>query len=61
VKIGKTSTLLSDLVPLCPNCHRAVHYAYSDYLKKMSKDDFDDAKEAIYCYENAKKQYMLSK
>jgi hypothetical protein len=60
VKIGKTSTLLSDLVPLCPNCHRAVHYAYSDYLKKMSKDDFDDAKEAIYCYENAKKQYILS-
>ena len=59
VKIGKISTLLSDLVPLCPNCHRAVHYAYSNHLKKMSKDDFADEKEARYCYENAKKQYML--
>ena len=57
VRIGKTSTSFSDLAPLCPNCHRAVHYAYSEYLKKCDKEDFDDAEEAMACYNDTKKWY----
>lgn len=57
LKIGKTSTLLSDLVPLCPNCHRAVHNAYSIFLKDNAQDDFKNADEARRCYDDAKKQY----
>ena len=58
VRIGKTSTSFSDLVPVCPNCHRAIHYGYGSYLKTAGKSDFDDETEARSCYGNLKSQYI---
>ena len=60
IRIGKQSTSLVDLVPLCPNCHRAVHYAYSKYLKNSKKEDFENPDDAKSCYESAKKEYICT-
>jgi 5-methylcytosine-specific restriction endonuclease McrA len=48
-------TNLTDLVPLCPTCHRAVHRYYAMWLKANGRKDFADAKEARAVYEAAKK------
>ena len=58
IRIGKKSTSFDDLVPVCPNCHKAVHYGYDIYLKAHGKSDFDDETEAKNCYDALKAQYM---
>jgi 5-methylcytosine-specific restriction endonuclease McrA len=50
-------TVLSDLVPLCPTCHRAVHRYYDKYLTDHARKDFLDVVEARATYDQAKKDY----
>lgn len=47
-------TVLTDLVALCPTCHRAVHRFYAKWLKDMGKKDFQDTNEAREAYEAAR-------
>lgn len=39
-------TVLTDLLPVCPTCHRAIHRFYTGWLKSHNKRDFDDIAEA---------------
>ncbi|ODT79161.1 MAG: HNH endonuclease [Pelagibacterium sp. SCN 64-44] len=50
-------TVLSDLVPLCPTCHRAIHRFYDKYLGEKGRKDFLDGDEARAAYDDAKKEY----
>jgi hypothetical protein len=50
----KDGTVLTDLVALCPTCHRAVHRYYATWLKAKKMKDFADAKVARLVYEEAK-------
>lgn len=47
-------TVLTDLVAVCPTCHRAVHRFYARWLKNNGRKDFADAKEARAVYDAAK-------
>ncbi len=49
-----TGTVLTDLVALCPTCHRAVHLWYAKWLKEAGRKDFVDAAEARQVYDEAK-------
>lgn len=51
-------TNLSDLVAVCPTCHRAAHRFYASWLKGEGRKDFADAKEARLVYESAKSERM---
>jgi len=53
-------TSLSDLVALCPTCHRAVHRYYSKWLKAGGRKDFTDADEARAVYDAAKKDRKIA-
>lgn len=54
VAVGSSGTSLSDLVPLCPTCHRAVHAYYRTVLKAARTDDFRDKAAAVATYQAAK-------
>lgn len=56
VRTLETGTSLSDMVGLCPSCHRAVHSYYSKWLKENSVEDFRNRKEAMDVYLNAIKE-----
>ena len=47
-------TMLEDLVPICPTCHRAIHRFYDGYLQAKSKQDFLNENEAQSVYKLAK-------
>lgn len=47
-------TSLSDVVGLCPNCHRSIHSYYKNWLDKNGLDDFRNANEAKEIYAQAK-------
>jgi hypothetical protein len=49
---------LSNLVPLCPTCHRAVHALYRIELKNLGIDDFPDKATAERTYSKAKAQKL---
>ena len=49
-------TSLSDMVGLCPSCHRAIHSYYSKWLKANNKEDFESKKEAMNVYLDAIKE-----
>ena len=49
-------TILSDLMPVCPTCHRAVHRYYAKWLKSAGRKDFADANEARTVYDAAKSE-----
>ncbi|MCK5679611.1 HNH endonuclease [bacterium] len=51
---SRTGTMLEDLSPICPTCHRAIHRYYDDYLKSNNKKDFDNKDEAQEIYFQAK-------
>lgn len=56
VRTLETGTSLSDMVGLCPSCHRAIHSYYSKWLKENSIEDFRSKKEAMDVYLNAIKE-----
>jgi len=51
---SRTGTMLDDLVPVCPTCHRAIHRFYDGHLKVETRKDFLNEKEARYIYAKAK-------
>ena len=51
---SRKGTMLEDLVPICPTCHRAIHQFYDGYLKAESKQDFLNETEAQSIYNLAK-------
>lgn len=51
---SKTGTMLDDLVPVCPTCHRAIHRFYDGHLKAETRKDFLNEKEAREIYAQAK-------
>ncbi|EEZ2790506.1 HNH endonuclease [Escherichia coli] len=57
VRVQGNSTLLNDLVGLCPSCHKAVHQYYRNFLRDEGKSDFASKEEANEVYERAKSLY----
>jgi hypothetical protein len=53
-------TSFTDLVPLCPNCHRSVHVYYLTWLKDRSLEDFSTAVDAKNAYQTAKSLIRLN-
>lgn len=51
---SKKGTMLEDLTPVCPTCHRAIHRYYDEYLKSEGRKDFS-------CESEAKEIYMRAK
>lgn len=51
---SRKGTMLDDLAPICPTCHRAVHRYYDDYLKTEGRKDFACESEAKAVYLRAK-------
>ena len=51
---SRTGTMLDDLVPICPTCHRAIHRFYDGHLKNVARKDFLDKQEAQDIYVEAK-------
>jgi len=52
--VSGTGTLLTDVVPLCPTCHRAVHSYYRVWLNNHAQKDFASRIEATGVYSEAK-------
>lgn len=52
----ETGTALTDMVGLCPSCHRAIHAYYSKWLKSNNREDFESKKEAMQVYLDAIKE-----
>ncbi len=51
---SRKGTLLEDLVPVCPTCHRAIHRYYDGHLKAVTRKDFLNQQEARDIYAKAK-------
>lgn len=49
-------TTSSNVVGICPTCHRAIHNYYKKWLNLHCKDDFDSFEEAKSVYDEAKLQ-----
>lgn len=47
-------TVLTDLVAICPTCHRAIHRFYAKWMKTNGRKDFSDGSEARMIYDQAK-------
>lgn len=56
--ITAKGTSLSDVVGLCPSCHRSVHLYYNKWLKSKKEDDFKNRDQAIEVYNEAKVQFV---
>ncbi|HHX8512243.1 TPA: HNH endonuclease [Vibrio diabolicus] len=54
----KVGTSVSDLVGLCPNCHRATHSYYRKYLKENGLEDFLDEEQAKNVYQQLKSDFQ---
>ena len=50
IRTLESGTSITDMVGLCPSCHRAIHSYYSKWLKANSVDDFRSKKEAMEVY-----------
>lgn len=56
-RVEASGTTFDDLVPVCPNCHRAIHRFYDVWLDDNKKKDFKDTKEARAVYLEMKNQF----
>lgn len=54
LRIENRSTSLSELVGICPNCHKAAHLFYKRWLDDHKQDDFNSHQEARAVYAAAK-------
>lgn len=59
IAVGARATLLTDVVPLCPTCHRAVHSYYRVWLTTNSRSDFSSKAEANAVYQEAVKKVVI--
>ena len=56
--VTSEGTSISDLVGLCPNCHRATHAYYRKYLASRRQDDFFNREEARLAYTQVKESFL---
>ena len=56
IAITARGTSLSDIIGLCPTCHRSIHIYYTKWLKKNGQDDFLSHAEAMDVYLAAVKE-----
>lgn len=56
IAITTKGTSLSDIVGLCPTCHRSIHIYYTKWLKRSGQDDFRSRTEALDVYLSAIKE-----
>jgi len=56
-RVERSGTVLSDLVPVCPTCHRSVHRFYGVWLRDNGKEDFESAREAEEVYTIVKDEF----
>ena len=54
-----TTTLLDDLVALCPSCHKSIHVFYRIKLREWGIEDFGSKKMALDVYEMAKREIVV--
>lgn len=59
LSITGEGTSLTDVVGLCPNCHKSVHTYYKNWLNKYKLDDFRNCVEAKEIYHQAKTSIVL--
>lgn len=57
---SRQGTMLQDLVPICPTCHRAIHCYYDNYLRENDKKDFNNKNEAQEIFFQAKQSIVKS-
>jgi len=60
LRVDARRTSLSELVPVCPNCHKATHIYYKRWLNENSQEDFISRDEARNVYEQAKTSMVMS-
>lgn len=58
LKIEKLRTSLSELVGVCPSCHKATHHFYRKWLNDNEQDDFTSYNEAISVFDLAKRSVI---
>jgi hypothetical protein len=56
-RVEKDGTTFSDLVPVCPNCHRAIHRFYDRWLVAHDLADFPTEHDAKQVYQNLKSDF----
>lgn len=58
LNVNGTTTLLEDLVPLCPSCHKSIHAYYRLKLREWGVADFGSKKMAKDVYKMAKMEIV---
>ena len=58
INVNRAGTSINDLVGLCPNCHRATHAYYRNYLKDEGISDFTSDGHARDVYEEVKSHFV---
>lgn len=56
-RVEAEGTTFDDLVPVCPNCHRAIHRYYDDWLDEHGREDFLNKEEARDAYQAMRSQF----
>jgi hypothetical protein len=56
-RVEAKGTTFDDLVPVCPNCHRAIHRFYDVWLDRNNKRDFANTGEARAVYQEMKSKF----
>jgi hypothetical protein len=56
-RVEASGTTFSDLVAICPSCHRAVHKYYDNWLRANLRKDFENKAEALFAYSQLKAQF----
>jgi predicted HNH restriction endonuclease len=51
-------TIFTDLVPVCPSCHRGIHRFYDKWLSENTRRDFETADEARSVYQSVKSSFQ---
>jgi hypothetical protein len=60
LQLSSAGTSMSDLVGLCPNCHRATHAFYRSYFAEKNIDDFKSNEHAKEVYGMVKTSFISS-
>lgn len=58
INVNGTTTLLDDMVPLCPSCHKGIHAFYRTRFDEWGIRDFGSKKMAHDVYAMAKEQIL---
>lgn len=58
LSVNKKGTSITDLVGLCPNCHRATHAFYKIFLKQQQLEDFVSEEQAKDIYSMVRSTFV---